>query len=1541
MNKKTKKVSKLLSLMLALTMIVTVVLPTSIFAVDSAKITTTLGESSIIVDTETEFTVTINPGSVSAKVLGNFEIKAEQGDIASLEYLDSSLNTWKTLPMTFDGNKLVGTFGIETTGGTTTGGTTTGGSTTGGSTTGGTTTGGSTTGGSTTGGTTTGGSTTGGSETGDIETGAIATFRSVRMATVRSTDIPMMGETSVYKIKFANAGDYSAKIYAYNADNNEVLCEEELSLSVIGYADYSSLDSVVSLAETYNSDEYTAYSFTALETAIGDAKAVDRNLLETEQSVIDTLEDAVLDAIDALVKIKTVTFTAAAVADDASVDYAKANKIVLVFAEPIADSANELISKLNISDKVSDAIWTTKTVYTITLKENHGLKNDTEVAFDGDETIFTVSGDAMADAKAIVVGNLEEAYEEVTATAMTATIVNVDDKPYMVDGDEIVLVFNAPVYGNPSTITVNGMTFAVVDDTNNTVYKKVLGSDADAVTAGMTLTFDDGTGRPAITTALKGTFGGTVVPVVVRALVEDADGTAKTAGDKINVFFNAPTNKVAGAEETNFTGALAGANGVWVDNQTLVITLGETPITINDKIDLSNLGIKDFYGTEAVSADEIVLEGSFGTAVQPALLTLTAISKQGKGAPSAGDEIYLAFNVKMREDSLNLQRDFDFNYGDYGTGSSVAWATGDEYAEYSTIIITLGEGASVVPGTTKITIEKELFEESGIKSCEVSNLENRIVTGTFGTSIAPSLISASVVKRSTEVGSQPGDQIVLLFNVPTNAADIINLISVAGGDLGNNIEEGVWSNNNTIYTITLGDGTSIDNNSSITFTNTNGVLKDINNQKVAATKTLDLNGSFGEEADKVGISPSSVTATIVKTTAVAGAQAGDQIVFAFNVATNGVDLKNYFAAKGIFGSTGLDGGWSNGNTIYTLVLGEGATVTDTNVVEFTVEAGIKDKNEINGAVTLTAGSFIGSFGATITPSGVAPEVMSATIVKKAAGSGAVAGDMIVIAFNMATNKADLFEHFGGEELFGKKSEGADGAWNKTGNVFTITLGKDSKVTESTVLKIQKNAGLKDVNEYSDAVEDGDITLTGSFGEAINMYVLGAVAYSALVNGNYADFIDIEFNVDIEENPKKTIFGANTEKLFGTNYDLSRNENAKNILTVALGTDYAIEKDDTIEFSDQKEHLLASADGKKLAESSKVVVTGELRKPMVKEIIAVNEGEFGKIQIVFSSKTNAEAVNLSSQSASLGTNATGTWINNYTLEITLGANRTISVGGGYIVLNGLGITNGFDDNEVVGQYFISKGELPEDELKAVDARVNQRGDISYLTVIFNKPTNMDDTMANITLNDDSEESSAALFGTGATMTWETATKLVITLGADSKLKNEKELSAGATIAFANLKFANGLGSVDTEAKPIKGSFDGRETALDKLTAKVEGDYTIATVTLTKQDLDFGKNVEPEGDEEVDNFDAIVTFVIWDKDGKLVTDMNSMNIDVNAVDKIELQSKFATKEAAKVDVYVTDTYIDAITEGTPAFDLLADTVTSTVTPAPAGTPEGSEN
>lgn len=1671
MNTKVIKTNKVLSLLVAITMIATMVLPISVFAATEPTITTDLNTKRLVIDETMEFTVTSEKNDGTQIVKGKFEVTANVGDF-KLEYEESSTpgEDWYVIPNVDETPLVTGTFGPS------------------------------------------------------------AGFR-------------VMDATSKFRVTFNKSGTYDIKVSLVDVSTSADVCFKEIQVTVLDYANYSNLNTAIATANALNEDDYTATSYAELKTAVEAAEAfvAQPKVASDKQTTVDTYTEAIVNKRNALVKLKTVDFIAVAVADDASVNYAKATKIVMVFAEPIADGA-DILSNLSIKDKIQSAAWrdTANTVYELVLKSDANLTNGTQITYTTNDSIKTKTGYVLNTVSDIqVIGNLEEASAMVTATKMAATIVKASDKPGVVAGDKIVFVFNAPIKDNPSTITIDGKTANAVTGTANTVYELTLdgtegytdastfdyGSitdvalngtfgtavapkalvaiavdvDGTAKTAGdeIIVLFDRPTnaatnvsaltelGTGAVATwsendtkltikvgtdatiangatidissmgimdkydmvdatntslAVQGSFGKVIIPEVVRALISDEDGTALTVGDKIYVFFSAPTNKVAGAIETAFTGVLAGATGKWLDNQRLEITLGSTAITESDQIDITSLNIKDLYGIEAIDGTNISLDGSFGVAVQPALLTLTAISKEGKGAPSAGDEIYLAFNVKMREDALNLQNDFEFKNGDYGTGASVNWATGTEYADYSTIIITLGANANVVPGTTKITIKKDLYEETGIKKCIVNQLENRVITGTFGTSIAPSLISASIVKKVTEVGAQAGDQIVLMFNVPTNGADIANLLSVDGASFGNNYN-GAWSNNNTIYTITLGDDPTIVNDSSIKFSNISGLLKDINNQKVAGTKTIAINGSFGVEADEVGISPSGVTATIVKTTAVAGAQAGDKIVFAFNVATNGVDLVNYFTSKGKYG-TDLTGGWSNGNTIYTLVLGNNPAISDADVVEFTVEAGIKDKNEINNAVTLTTGSFIGSFGETISPESVAPSLMSATIIKgngNTSGS-AQAGDKVVLAFNMATNKADLFANLGGTTLFGS-GVNAGGAWNEDGNIYTVTLGDNATITDNTVLTITADAGLKDkqaysasaiinnidligsfgievvpvapqpellrvdivkasadmgaqpgdklrfifnisTNEVADLISkiqqtlDGasivafgenasgtwvekniyEITLgtnpnmqsgiklvipasagikdesgtsvakeytvnefNGTFGESIAPVALSAVAFS----DDGVDYIEVVFNVAVKRLADGIMIFENNSNFLGT--EPYGEWMSDNIYRITLDNDYTITNSSLLHFNDT--YKILSKDGNaEMAAGSTIAVTGELRKPMVTEVYAgtkiVNGDDVTyeaaeKITIVFSSKTNEKQnIDLTSQSASLGVGATSRWLNSYTLEIILGANRTISVGGGYIVLNGLGITNGFDNNEVVGQYFISAGELPEDELKVVDARVNEKADGSYLTITFNKPTDMNGNIANVVCNKS--------LGIGATMTWESATKLVVKLGTGNELKVDKNLAEGATVSFTNLKFANGLGDVDTTPIVITGSFDGRETKLDNLTTTVNGEFTVATVTLNKQDLDFGKNVA----NATDNLDAIVTFVIWDKDGKLVTDMNSMNIDVNAVDKIELQSKFATKTVGKVDVYVTDTYIDAIGENAATFNLLADTVTSAV-------------
>ena len=1702
---------------------------------------------------------------------------------------------------------------------------------------------------------------------------ALADFTELNEAIEAAEDVVKENYTATSVASFENAYDAAKDIDQVNTPETEQSAVDAATSALnnainnlVPLANFDALNDAIEQAGHINPNDYTAASFAVLTTAVAAANNID----QTEESVqanVDNAKDAILTAIAGLVGFTDVTFTATAVADNVSVNYAKANKIIVVFGNPLKDGAEAILEdKINVDATVSKI---NNSVYVLELDAAHTLTNGITLEIEPNEEIFAADGKAINACSATVFGNLESAAGLVTADEMTATIVNVDDKPYMVNGDKIVLVFNAPVYDNPTTITVSGMVFTVVANTDNTVYVRELDATTDSVVVGQLLEYGD------IQATLKGTFGGTVVPEVVRALVEDVDGTAKTAGDKINVFFNVPTNKAAGTVENTFTGVLAGATGEWLDNQTLVITLGETPITITDKIDLSNLGIKDFYGTEDADADDIELEGSFGVAVEPKLLTVTAISKSGAGTAAKGDEIHLSFNVKMREDKpLNLISDFDFDNGNFGSeGATVAWAEGDEYKHHSTIIITLGKEPTVIPGETTISIKKELFEESGIKSCDQIALQNRRVTGTFGATIAPELLSASIVKTKPVVGPQNGDKIVLLFNTPTNGKDIDNLIKVGSKSLGTGYS-GDWDedSNNTIYVIELGSNPTVAGGDTIEFDN-DGTLKDINGQKQAKSNSVAISGSFGEEAAPVGISPSKVTATIVKGTTIAGPQAEDKIVFAFNVATNGSEalMLDFFNAQGNKFGNGLRGSWNDSNTIYTLYLGTGATVTDGETITFTSQAGIQDKDSINAPVTLAC-TLIGSFGVEIKPVTVAPSLLDAVIIKSSNTVGATKGDKIQFIFNMAINDADLYAELGGANVFGAESNGS-----KENNIYTITIGNNANIPAS--FSITAAAGLKDAAEFSEAALIPNIVLTGSFGDEIkpvtaaptlfkavivkatdtvgpqagdkiqlvfnmaindadlfaalggeavfgtgsygsaesNVYtitlgtgitsipttfsinsdaelkdasgysanavipnftlvgsfgivvnpvatkpalknaviikdsgmlgihagdkivlifnvatngkddninlinnidfpgrneetlglnptgrwisdieyeitlgegaaiseavnnnaiikfnhhntlmdkakitaaseievykfegsfgvapeltlekaiivkgenntvakaqkgdmiilsfssktnaadikaklgteygkdengtpnasgswsnddtvytitlgdnptiadaanfsipentglagidggvfasnavpfegsfgkvntpaVISAVAYSDVDN----DYIDITFNIDTNtylENQAqgKYIFTSATTAILG-NYSINWSK-GPNVLTIILGNNHTFVKTSEIEFTNG---IVKDVDELGvLADNTKVTnVNGELRKPYVTSVVANYDEGTGieTLTVTFSSKTNKpDNIDLSAQSSSLGIGATASWTDTKTLVITLGAGRTISVNGtGGILLNGLGITNGFDTNEVVGQYSITAGALKEDNLKVVDARVNRRTNDSnvtedFLTVSFNAPTNMYGKVLNTEFNVSDIEANidaTKTFGASATAKWESASRLVIKLGADSTFKNANDtnLAADSKVTFKNLKFANGLGAIVEEEFVVTGSFDGREVKLNNIAVATANEYTTATVTVDKQEFNFAD-------------DAIVTFVIWDATKSTVTDMNAVKLNMAAVDTIEVSSKFAAKDYSKVEVYVTDAYIDAIDENT-TFDVLANTVTA---------------
>ena len=76
-----------------------------------------------------------------------------------------------------------------------------------------------------------------------------------------------------------------------------------------GKADYTALNAAIAQAETLNEDDYTAQSWSSLQTALTNAKAVDKDLYAESQSVVDAATEALTSAISALVEQTfTVTF---------------------------------------------------------------------------------------------------------------------------------------------------------------------------------------------------------------------------------------------------------------------------------------------------------------------------------------------------------------------------------------------------------------------------------------------------------------------------------------------------------------------------------------------------------------------------------------------------------------------------------------------------------------------------------------------------------------------------------------------------------------------------------------------------------------------------------------------------------------------------------------------------------------------------------------------------------------------------------------------------------------------------------------------------------------------------------------------------------------------------------------------------------------------------------------------------------------------------------------------------------------------------------
>ena len=1267
-------------------------------------------------------------------------------------------------------------------------------------------------------------------------------------------------------------------------------------------ADYSALTVAYNAGMAYTNTDgtYTVATFNALKDALDEA-AKDENKELTEQNDVDALTKAINDAIAGLVKNVEVTFTAVAVADDASVDYAKANKIVLVFAEPIDDDANNLVSKLNIADKVSSATWTTDTVYTLTLKDDHGLANNAEVKFDGDETIFTVSGNAMADAKANVVGNLEEAYQQVTASKMAATIVKSSAKPGVVAGDKIVLVFNAPVYQKPATITVNGMTASVVPNTANTVYEITLVDNQkigeDYITDSTELTYGSITNVP-----LDGTFGTAVAPKALVAVAVDKDGTAKKTNDEIVVVFDRPTN---GSEDISALSVFSDADWNGANTELTLKVAGETGI--NSTIDISAMGIKDEYDmVAATGTSSLTLLGSFGTVTAPAVLSMTAVDVDGT-AKTEGDLVVIVFD-RPTNHSTYISELNDFVNAD--------WEAND-----TKLILTVGAGALIKNGDTLDISSMNIMDKDSIVAA--TNTEMTL-DGSFGTVTAPIALRAYAVDNDgTELvynkieNVEYKDQIVVVFDTPTNEASDISKINVVGtgytASLGTKATLD-WEENGTKLVITLGQDTVIKNGATIDLSDLGIMDKDNIIPAEATTLELDIEGSFGysiqpritkavaftqndmdyirvffntEVKAKAGetidvtisgftmgasankalvdqnngltyyeiamakdehssfesgryaisltgivdketgskelastpvtitgafISP--ITPEVLKVVAISNdgsgvAKAGDKIVAVFNTE---VKLGTVSASEGYLG-TGYSVNYSStAKNVVEIVLGDAGL----NVVPGTTEitfSGFMDEATESVTMANTTKVVDGNFGYS-----AIPEIMSATAIS-ADGSGIPkAGDKIVVVFNTMVT-------YGGSDIYYYE--------------YTLTSDNEYNVGETFEITV--------VSKATGISYDLDKVIEGTFGYSVMPTVKSVV----LSESEGKEVITVLF----DRATNKPSFASNELNLIETNNahlgdGIVAAWISDTVLKITLGTNASTKDTDKLNLSGLG--IKAADTNADITGIDELAITGSLI-PVATDVRFVGK----KIQITFSARTNGVA-NISNLTALLGTGATADWDTyDKVLTITLGENYTIT-NNGYIVLNGMGIYDGFSgDYHVVGQYKVL-GSIESDKLTVAkivaqstdkSKTTAQKGDT--IVVKFNSATDLKGAALNQILAADKVDEiisidggNEAALGTGYTGEWTAYDTFVITLGGATTVTegegesatstttgNDPSITVGTTITVENVKFANGEGLMDAAPVELSGSFNGREFILTegnitRTGANNTGDYRVA-------------------------------------------------------------------------------------------------------------------
>lgn len=910
----------------------------------------------------------------------------------------------------------------------------------------------------------------------------------------------------------------------------------------------------------------------------------------------------------AISEIAAVDFTATAVATNVAATYGKADKIVIVFAEPINATEQEVFAQLDINTKTKDPVWTVdKTVLTLTVDGD--IANGTVINYTKAATIKTTSGKIVADGSATIAGNFDGAKDLVTATSMTATIVKgAPFKPEVQDADSIVLVFNAPVVETGDIeIVVGSETLTATGDATKTIYTIDLDGAENIENATQAV-------YGSIVATLNGSFGEARAPRAMKAYAIDNDGTElvynKVDGtvykDQIVVVFDTPTNEADDISKisvvgTGYTASLGTkAELDWEEDGTkLVITLGQDTVIRNGAtIDLTNLGIMDKDGI--ISADdttlELAIEGSFGYTIQPRITKAVAFTQNDM------DYIRVFFNTEVK---AKAGETIDVAISGFTMGASASKVLVDQNngLTYYEIAMAKDEHSSFESG--RYTISLTGIVDKGTGSKELASTPVTI-TGAFISPITPEVLKVVAISNDGSGVAKTGDKIVAVFNTEVK----LGTVEAVDGYLGAGSSVGHSSAAKNVVEITLG-GADLNIQPGTTKIKFTG-FKDEATETVTMGETTEIiDGSFG-----YSVEPEILKATAVSADGSGVPKAGDKIVVVFNtmVTYAGADIYYYEY------TLATDGEYDIGD-VFSITVGSKAT-------------GLK--------YPLTK-EITGTFGYSVAPA-----------VKSVILSEREEIEKITVVFDRATNMQSIENVALATFRTNNAHLGADATamWAKD-TVLEITLGAAATTTNADVLNLSE-LGIKAADTKEDIDNINALKITGSLVSVVKDVVAengGKIRITFTTRTN-ADSINLE--------PSAALYGEGATASW---------VDAKTLL-ITLGTDYGINERgyislDNLGITDGYSGSYVVSGQYKIQSGSFTSDALEAKSAIAKSATTtVTDAAAGdKITITFSYATdkNANLANIISEVKSgdavvanpFGTGATCEWITSQKLVITLG------------------------------------------------------------------------------------------------------------------------------------------------------------------------------------------------------------------------------------------------------------------------------------------------